>query len=57
MFTHQNSLGDAPAHSLFERISVKRKDGVEASRTFGDYLVTIDDSGLPEGVTLTRVVG
>lgn len=57
VFTHQNPLGDAPAHSLFERISAKRKDGVEASRAFTDYIVTVDDSALPEGVTLTRIVG
>lgn len=57
VFTHQNPLGDAPAHSLFERISAKRKDGVEAFRAFADYIVTVDDSALPEGVTLTRIVG
>ncbi len=57
VFTHQNPLGDAPAQSLFERIVVKRNDGVEASRAFADYKVAVDDSELPEGVTLTRIVG
>jgi CRISPR-associated protein Csd2 len=57
VFTHQNPLGNAPAHSLFERVSAKLRDGVEAPRAFADYSVTVDDSVLPEGITLTRVVG
>lgn len=57
VFTHQDSVGNAPAHTLFERIQVSRKDGVEAARKFADYTVTVNDADLPEGVTLTRLVG
>ena len=56
VFSHQTEVGEAPAHVLFERVSVKRKDGVEAPRTFGEYQVQVDDKNLPEGVTLTRLV-
>jgi len=53
IFTHENRLGNAPAHSLLESISVKRREGVEVPRAFGDYEVSVSDSALPKGVTLT----
>lgn len=56
VFTHENPLGNAPAHSLLERVEVKRNDSEKVSRSFGDYSVTIDEEGLPEGVTITRLV-
>ena len=57
VFTHEKGLGNAPAHALFDRISVRRRDGVQAPRKFADYIVTVDDLNLPEGVTLTPLVG
>ncbi|MFQ5804670.1 MAG: type I CRISPR-associated protein Cas7, partial [Candidatus Methylomirabilales bacterium] len=57
VFTHKDSIGNAPAHDLFDRIQVRRKDGVEAPRKFADYTVTVNDADLPEGVTVTRLVG
>jgi CRISPR-associated protein Csd2 len=57
VFTHESSLGDHPAQRLFERIQVQRKPEVEAPRQFSDYIVTVQDSDLPAGVTLTRLVG
>jgi CRISPR-associated protein Csd2 len=56
VFTHEKPLGNAPAHSLFDLVQVKRKPEVEAPRSFGDYTVTVNRS-LPEGVTLTTLVG
>jgi CRISPR-associated protein Csd2 len=56
VFSHESDKGNAPAHVLFEKVKVKRKGGVAAPRTYGDYEVTIDEP-LPQGVTLTRVVG
>ena len=55
VFSHSNSLGNAPAHSLFERIHVKLVEGVQAPRHITDYTVTVDDADLPDGVTLTRL--
>ncbi len=57
VFSHENKLGDAPAHQLFERIVVSKKDVVTAPRSFGDYTVTVEEPPLPEGVTLTPLVG
>lgn len=57
VFTHENPYGNAPAHALLERVTVTRKDGVTAPREFGHYEVHVPDHGLPEGVTLTSLVG
>lgn len=56
VFSHSNALGNVPAHRLFERISVKLNDGVRTPRQITDYTVTIRDTDLPDGVTLTRFV-
>jgi CRISPR-associated protein Csd2 len=63
VFRHDSHLGNAPAHALFERIQVKRKEGVEVTRGFEDYSVTFDDvsisagneRALGNGVTLLRL--
>ena len=56
VFKHGTALGNAPAHALFDRIVVRKKDGVDAPRNFSDYIVTVDDK-LPENVSLQRMVG
>jgi CRISPR-associated protein Csd2 len=55
VFTHDNPLGNAPAHKLFERIAATKRDGVIAPRQFSDYVISVDQTGLPEGVTLTTL--
>jgi len=55
VFSHAHRLGNAPAHKLFDRITVSRRDDVRAARSFGDYEVRVDDTELPEGVTLTSL--
>ncbi len=54
VFKHDSELGNAHAHSLFDRIKIKRKDDVEVPRSFGDYEVSVDETGLPAGVTLIK---
>lgn len=56
VFEHDSALGRAPAHELFEKIKVERKDSSIPVRSFDDYKVTIDET-MPEGVTLIRKVG
>lgn len=56
LFKHDSKLGNAQAHSLFERIEVSRtSEGV--ARSFDDYRVSVNDAGLPSGVSLQRIVG
>ncbi len=57
VFSHDSKLGNAPAHVLFDRVSVKVEDGVVAPRRIQDYDVTVDGSDLPNGVSMTRLVG
>lgn len=54
VFKHETELGNAPAHQLFDLISAQKR--VEVPRSYTDYEVTIDESGLPSGVTLMRMV-
>ena len=57
VFSHDSPLGNAPAHELFDRVTVSRKLDVAAPRRFDQYEVAIDENNLPAGVTLTRIVG
>ena len=56
VFEHDSALGSAPAHELFEKIKLERKDSSIPARSFDDYKVSIDET-MPEGVTLIRKVG
>ena len=56
VFEHSTALGNAPAHELFDKIKVERKDSSAPARSFGDYAVSIDES-MPQGVSLIRKVG
>jgi CRISPR-associated protein Csd2 len=57
VFSHADAFGSAPAHRLTERVRVRRLDGTQdsAPRGFTDYVVSVDDEGLPAGVTLTKL--
>lgn len=54
VFKHDNELGRAPAHQLFETVEVKRKDDVTVPRSYRDYSIRLTDD-LPEGVTCLRL--
>lgn len=56
VFKHESELGNAHAHSLFDRVKIKRKEGVEVPRAFSDYEFAIDEDGMPAGVTMIRRV-
>lgn len=55
VFEHDSSLGNAPAHKLFDRIRVTRATENPA-RAFADYAIAIDDQALPSGVSLHRML-
>ena len=56
VFKHSSELGNAPAHQLFDRITVRRKDGVGVARGFKDYTVDINRNSLPEGVEIIEII-
>jgi CRISPR-associated protein Csd2 len=63
VFKHDSQLGNAHAHTLFEKVAVRKKDEAKVPREFSDYEVTINGNEMPvngqlspmEGVTLTRL--
>lgn len=50
IFKHESVLGNAPAHVLFDKITVTKQTS-DAPRAFTDYAVSIDKT-MPEGVML-----
>lgn len=56
VFKHNSVWGNAPSNILFEKIQVKKKDGVAAPRQFSDYDVTVEEN-MPDGVYIKRYVG
>ncbi|THU04476.1 type I-C CRISPR-associated protein Cas7/Csd2 [Lampropedia puyangensis] len=53
VFKHDNAMGNAPAHVLFDSVKVERNDKSEhrpPARSFSDYSVSI--GAVPEGVTI-----
>ncbi|MBR4605110.1 MAG: type I-C CRISPR-associated protein Cas7/Csd2 [Lachnospiraceae bacterium] len=53
IFKHDSEIGNAPAHNLFEKVTVSRvdKESSAPARAFSDYVIQIDDD-LPEGVKM-----
>ncbi|WP_298980415.1 type I-C CRISPR-associated protein Cas7/Csd2 [uncultured Psychrobacter sp.] len=56
VFEHDNKLGNAPAHKLFDLVKVEVKDASKPIRAFSDYNVQVDANGLPDGVSLDRKI-
>jgi len=52
LFKHNSKLGNAPANKLFDLVKVKRKDENRPARSFEDYEVVVDETNVPENVTL-----
>ena len=56
VFRHASKLGNAPAHKLFETVSIARKEGVEVPRNFVDYEVSFDKGAVPAGIEVHDMV-
>ena len=56
VFKHDDDLGNAPAHKLFELVKVEAKDPSRPARSFSDYEITVDESNLPKGVELLDLI-
>lgn len=55
VFKHDSELGNAPAHVLFESVKTIRVNPDVPPRKYNDYLVEIDESVIPDGVTCIRM--
>lgn len=68
VFRHASALGNAPAHTLFDRVEIRRMvdgepreidarlDNLPPARRFGDYDIRINRDGLPDGVEVLELV-
>jgi CRISPR-associated protein Csd2 len=68
-FKHSSALGNAPAHQLFDRVTVQRKfrgdlygldddrlDNAPPARRYEDYEVSVRRDGLPEEVEIINIL-
>jgi len=57
VFKHGSMLGNAPAHKLFDLVSIGRSTdrGIPA-RAFSDYAIEIEKNNVPQGVTIEEKV-
>ncbi|WP_094606371.1 hypothetical protein SPSIL_016570 [Sporomusa silvacetica DSM 10669] len=52
IFEHETPLGNAPAHKLFDLVTVKRNDEEKPPRNFTDYSISVNYSAKPDGITI-----
>ena len=55
VFRHDSPLGNAPSHTLFDRIRVEPVDAGKPPRRYEDYTVTFAQEGMPGGVTAIQM--
>ena len=55
VFRHASPLGVAPAHALFERVKVARKDPSKPPRSFEDYQIGVEGA-MPPGVEMLEML-
>ncbi|NMG01609.1 type I-C CRISPR-associated protein Cas7/Csd2 [Azoarcus taiwanensis] len=58
VFEHENAMGDAPAHVLFDAVKVQRAEGTEdrPARNFADYRINVDAEAMPKGVSVRELL-
>ncbi|NOZ19592.1 MAG: type I-C CRISPR-associated protein Cas7/Csd2 [Planctomycetes bacterium] len=56
VFEHDSPLGNAPAHTLFDRLNIALKDETKPPRAYTDYEVTLNTDGMPTGVTVHEML-
>lgn len=58
VFEHETALGNAPAHQLFERIQISRSSSnfEQPARAFSDFVVSVNEAELPQGVKLHSMI-
>jgi CRISPR-associated protein Csd2 len=55
IYKNDSALGNAPAHTLFKRVNLSRKDDSRPARDFSDYILEIDKNNLPAGVEIIEL--
>jgi CRISPR-associated protein Csd2 len=55
-FKHDSAMGNAPAHTLLERLKVSRDTSDKPARSFTDYKVSLDEANMPRGVNVMKLL-
>ena len=57
VFKHDSELGNAPAWKLFDAVKITRTNPEDnaPARAYSDYVISVDEAAIPEGVTCTRM--
>jgi CRISPR-associated protein Csd2 len=56
-FKHDSAIGSAPAHRLFERVTVVRNGDTQSpARAYSDYSVVVNGDAMPQGVELLDLI-
>jgi CRISPR-associated protein Csd2 len=58
VFKHESAMGNAPAHVLFDAVTVSPADANAegAPRSFKDYRVVVDQAAIPAGVSVSELI-
>lgn len=57
VFAHESPLGNAPSGKLFDRVSINKKEGVNAPRHITDYTIAeLNEGEIQTGVTLHKLL-
>jgi len=58
VFKHDNAMGNAPAHKLFDCVTVERVNGEQdtPARAFSDYSITVNREAVPSEVTVEELL-
>ncbi len=58
LFKHESELGNAPAHKLFEAVTVERVNGEAGSpaQSFDDYRIVVNAEAVPAGVSVEALL-
>ena len=55
LFKHDSELGNAPAHKLFDAVSVIKHENVEFPRSIKDYDIIVNRALIPSGITIEEI--
>lgn len=54
IFEHESALGNASAHALFDRLTLRKSDETKPARSFADYQLHLDQENLPAGIKVIQ---
>ena len=56
VFKHSKEWGDCPSYRLLDAVEAQRKEDVLNARKYSDYIVSIQESRIPDTVEVIRKI-